>query len=142
MYILRAADGSAESRVGYSVDPDFRLRQHNREIAGGAEDTQGVIWKIYAVFSGFNGESHALSFEGAMQTPCNSVSHYSERIKVAESLMKITKYQFVQLDAQHYSIEGHLQLAQGSSTQGASSIQGASRVARTETKNNRSTPYL
>ena len=43
VYILRAADDSAESRVGYSVDPDYRLRQHNGELVGGADDTKGVF---------------------------------------------------------------------------------------------------
>ena len=61
VYMLRAADGSAQSRVGYSTDPNRRLRQHNRELAGGADDTQGVIWEIYAVYTGFNDESHTRS---------------------------------------------------------------------------------
>ena len=103
MYVLRDASGGPSSRVGYSVDPDHRLRQHNGELAKGADDTQGVICEIHAVYTGFKDERHATSFEHTMQTPDNSVSHYSERMKVAESLMKMAKHRFVHLDPQHYS---------------------------------------
>ena len=48
-------------------------------------------WRIYAVYNGFNDDKHALSFESAMLTAGNSVSHYTEIIKVAQSLMKMTK---------------------------------------------------
>ena len=45
------------------------------------------------MYNGFNDDKHALSFESAMLTAGNSVSHYTEIIKVAQSLMKMTKIQ-------------------------------------------------
>ena len=53
-----------------------------------------MIWEIYVMYTGFNDQKHALSFESTMQLPCNSATQYSEKIKVAESLIR-TEYQFV-----------------------------------------------
>ena len=143
VYILQAANGNALRRVGYRPDADVRLRKHNRELAGGAADTKGVIWEIYAMYTCFNDESHALSFETATQLPCNSVSHYSGRITVAESLMKVVKYQFVHLDTKHYS---YLPLTFGSIESmggpgSSSSSLRSSRVVRFKTEKHRAAPY-
>ena len=47
-YMLYTDEG--QTYVGATVDPDRRLRQHNKEISGGARATgikvaQGLIWK-------------------------------------------------------------------------------------------------
>lgn len=50
--------------VGYSVNPIHRLRQHNREIVGGAKGTaKGAPWKIICIVTGFPSETSALQFE-------------------------------------------------------------------------------
>ena len=47
-YMLYTEEG--QTYIGATVDPDRRLRQHNKEISGGARATgirveQGLIWK-------------------------------------------------------------------------------------------------
>jgi structure-specific endonuclease subunit SLX1 len=54
--------------VGATVDVDKRLRQHNKEIKGGAHATgmrvsQGCIWKRHCYIAGFPTWNAALQFE-------------------------------------------------------------------------------
>jgi predicted GIY-YIG superfamily endonuclease len=66
VYLLNSSNGS--TYVGATVDLDRRLRQHNKEIKGGAHATgvkvsQGEIWSRAAHVSGFPDWSSALQFE-------------------------------------------------------------------------------
>lgn len=49
--------------VGFSVDVDRRLRQHNGEITGGAKATHGHSWKRMCTVAGFPSQQSALQFE-------------------------------------------------------------------------------
>jgi predicted GIY-YIG superfamily endonuclease len=51
--------------IGATTDPERRLRQHNREIKGGARSTQkgAGTWEFKFVLSGFNTKSEAYRWE-------------------------------------------------------------------------------
>ena len=50
--------------IGSTIDPDRRLRQHNREIVGGAKATgRSEGWKRICLVTGFPDERSALQFE-------------------------------------------------------------------------------
>jgi predicted GIY-YIG superfamily endonuclease len=49
--------------VGFSVNVDRRLRQHNGEICGGAKATHGRLWKRMCTVAGFPSQQSALQFE-------------------------------------------------------------------------------
>jgi structure-specific endonuclease subunit SLX1 len=66
VYLLVSTSGS--TYVGATVDLDRRLRQHNKEIKGGAHATgakvaQGESWTRAAHVSGFPDWPAALQFE-------------------------------------------------------------------------------
>jgi len=66
VYLLVSTDNS--TYVGATVDLDRRLRQHNKEIKGGAHATgakvsKGEIWERAAHISGFPDWHAALQFE-------------------------------------------------------------------------------
>jgi structure-specific endonuclease subunit SLX1 len=66
VYLLQCDQGS--TYVGATVDLDRRLRQHNKELSGGAHATsmkveQGQIWKRVCHVSGFPSWQAALQFE-------------------------------------------------------------------------------
>ncbi len=66
VYLLISSNGS--TYVGATVDLDRRLRQHNKEIKGGAHATgikvaQGETWTRAAHVSGFPDWPAALQFE-------------------------------------------------------------------------------
>ena len=66
VYLLVCDDGS--TYIGATVDLKRRLRQHNKELVGGAHATgkkvaQGQIWTRYCYVSGFPDWSAALQFE-------------------------------------------------------------------------------
>jgi len=66
VYLLVSSDGA--TYVGATVDLNHRLRQHNKEIKGGAHATsikvdEGEIWARAAHVSGFPDWRSALQFE-------------------------------------------------------------------------------
>lgn len=55
---------SKTTYIGSTVNPDRRLRQHNRELTGGAKATgRGTGWKRICCVTGFPDERAALQFE-------------------------------------------------------------------------------
>mmetsp|Transcript_18154 Transcript_18154/g.28431 ORF Transcript_18154/g.28431 Transcript_18154/m.28431 type:complete len:290 (-) Transcript_18154:14-883(-) len=59
--------------VGFTVHPPRRLRQHNREIAQGALQTEKKRpWRMVVFVSGFPNQKCALQFEWAWQNPLKS----------------------------------------------------------------------
>lgn len=66
VYLLLCSSGN--TYVGATVDLERRLRQHNKEIKGGARATgikvsEGEIWRRAAYVSGFPDWQAALQFE-------------------------------------------------------------------------------
>ena len=67
VYILESSDCKA-TYVGATVDLNHRLRQHNKELAGGAHATsvkvaQGCTWNHICFIQGFPDWPAALQFE-------------------------------------------------------------------------------
>jgi structure-specific endonuclease subunit SLX1 len=67
VYILESSD-HATTYVGATVNLDHRLRQHNKELAGGAHATsvkvaQGCTWNRICYIQGFPDWPAALQFE-------------------------------------------------------------------------------
>ena len=67
VYLLVSSDNAA-TYVGATVDLNHRLRQHNKEIKGGAHATsvkvgQGKTWRRACYVSGFPDWQAALQFE-------------------------------------------------------------------------------
>jgi predicted GIY-YIG superfamily endonuclease len=62
VYLLQSLDGK-RTYIGASNDPDRRLRQHNREISGGAKSTGNHAWCRVALVTGFRDKIEALQFE-------------------------------------------------------------------------------
>lgn len=57
--------------VGFTVEPARRIRQHNRELVGGAKCTaQGAGgWEFLAILTGFQTSNNALSCEYRLKHP-------------------------------------------------------------------------
>jgi predicted GIY-YIG superfamily endonuclease len=66
VYLLVSTSGA--TYVGATIDLDHRLRQHNKEIKGGAHATsakvaRGEVWRRHCYVSGFPTWKSALQFE-------------------------------------------------------------------------------
>jgi predicted GIY-YIG superfamily endonuclease len=68
MYVYLLVSTSGSTYVGSTVDLDRRLRQHNKEISGGARMTsikviKGETWKRHCYVKGFPDWQSCLQFE-------------------------------------------------------------------------------
>ena len=100
-YMLYTDKG--QTYIGATVDPDRRLRQHNKEISGGARATgiriaQGLTWKRACYITGIPEWSSALQIEWRWKqlgrTQCKNIKNPIERrlhsLKILLSLEKPT----------------------------------------------------
>ena len=84
VYLLECSDKS--TYVGATIDIDHRLRQHNKEIKGGAvattkKITHGHIWKRLCHIRGFPDWSSALQFEWAFKHQSRKFLHEKNPIQ-------------------------------------------------------------
>lgn len=98
-YMLFSTNG--QTYIGATVDPDRRLRQHNKEIVGGARATgmrvaEGQTWKRACVVSGFPDQRAALQFEWRWKQLSrkllnSSLSPVERRIQALNDLMALDR---------------------------------------------------
>lgn len=94
-YLLRSLNPKYSRRtyVGYTINLNRRLRQHNGEIVGGAKKTSKARpWKMVGYVSGFPNSSKALSFEWHVHHSKSKNYTQDGRIQVILSLMNSEKF--------------------------------------------------
>lgn len=99
VYLLESTSGA--TYVGATVDLDHRLRQHNKEIKGGAVATsakvaRGEIWRRHCHVSGFPTWQSALQFEWrwkqiSRKLPRSGQTPLDNRIKALETLLAMER---------------------------------------------------
>ena len=98
VYLLLCSDNS--TYVGATIDLDRRLRQHNKEIKGGAISTRakvsnGQIWVRVAHIEGFPDWQSALQFEWRWKQLTRrislSINPLHRRILALKQLLKLER---------------------------------------------------
>jgi structure-specific endonuclease subunit SLX1 len=99
-YVYLLVSTSGNTYVGATVNLDRRLRQHNKEIKGGAHATgikvsQGEIWERAAHVSGFPDWQAALQFEWrwkqlSRKLPINMIP-LERRLKALKNLLALER---------------------------------------------------
>ncbi len=102
VYILESSDCKA-TYVGATVDLNHRLRQHNKELAGGAHATsvkvaQGCSWNRICFIQGFPDWPAALQFEWRLKQLSRNIlktnktdTPLQRRIKALHQLLSLDK---------------------------------------------------
>ena len=102
MYHVYLLHCDKKTYIGMTDNPLHRLRQHNREIAGGARATAGHIWKHVCVLSGFPTRRSALQFEW-MWKYCARRTHARSIEAKMETLSQIWKCDCSSSKSIHFS---------------------------------------
>ena len=97
VYLLESTDGS--TYVGATIDVNRRLRQHNKEITGGARRTgmkvlNGQIWKRICYVSGFPDWRAALQFEWRWKQLSRKMTNkkpVEKRLEALQQLLALDK---------------------------------------------------
>ena len=93
-YCYCLESSNQKTYIGATVDPDRRLRQHNREISGGARATGTAEgWKRICCVTGFPDERSALQFEWKWKRDSRRFTGtpLEKRLKALESLLNSEK---------------------------------------------------
>ena len=101
VYFIQSTNGS--TYIGATVDLDKRIRQHNKEIKGGATATsikvlQGEIWSYLCYVENFPSWNEALKFEWRwkqisrqIQKSKSSQKPIERRLEALDKLLKLDK---------------------------------------------------
>ena len=76
------------SYIGATVNPQKRLRQHNRQISGGARRTRGKLWHFHCVLSGFRTWREALQCEWSFKHISRNCRGIESRRSALETLLQ------------------------------------------------------
>jgi structure-specific endonuclease subunit SLX1 len=99
-YVYLLVSTSGATYVGATVDLDHRLRQHNKEIKGGAVATsmrvaRGETWRRHCYVSGFPTWQSALQFEWRWKQihrkQSRTVSPLENRMKALDILLSLER---------------------------------------------------
>ena len=61
--LARAPPTGGKYYIGYTSNPQKRIKQHNREISGGAKATRGYKWSYCAIFANCRSKIEGLQIE-------------------------------------------------------------------------------
>jgi len=79
VYIIKGINSSNKTKyyIGYTVNPQRRIRQHNREIIGGAKATIGYKWEFCAIITNFRDKIEGLQLEWRLKysTKKKNITH-------------------------------------------------------------------
>lgn len=100
-YVYLLVSTSGATYVGATINLDHRLRQHNKEIKGGAVATsikvaRGETWRRHCYVSGFPTWQSALQFEWRWKQlhrklPKNGCSPLDNRMKALNTLLSLER---------------------------------------------------
>lgn len=84
----------ARHYIGATVDAERRLRQHNGELAGGAQRTSRAAggWRFECVITGFRTWREALQFEWAFQHHSRRCRGVATRAAALERLLRARRW--------------------------------------------------
>lgn len=82
------------SYIGFTNNPIRRLRQHNKEIKGGAKATtnKDSEWEFAVLITGFSDKINALSCEWKLKHPVKNYYKIEGKIKILNEILLLDKW--------------------------------------------------
>tara|TARA_B100001093_G_scaffold109701_1_gene101945 strand:- start:230 stop:610 length:381 start_codon:yes stop_codon:yes gene_type:complete len=100
VYFIESTNGS--TYIGATVNLDKRIRQHNKEIKGGATATSnkviaGEVWTYYCYVENFPSYNEALKFEWRWKQISRMIQKNNPKLKPREKRVEALR-QLLELD--------------------------------------------
>lgn len=94
VYVIKGFNSSNKIKyyIGYTTNPQRRIRQHNREIKGGAKSTAGYKWEFCAIFTNFRDNIEGLQIEWRLK-------HSTKKINIINKFNSFFTYIDTHLNA-------------------------------------------
>ena len=94
VYIIRGINSYNKIKyyIGYTNNPQRRIRQHNRDIIGGAKSTAGYKWRYCAIFANFRDNIEGLQIEWRLK-------HSTKKTNIINKLNSFFNYIDTNLNA-------------------------------------------
>ena len=96
VYILvnNSVNYKDHSYIGFTNNPIKRLRQHNKEIKGGAKATtnKDSEWEFAVLITGFKDKINALSCEWKLKHPNKNYYKIEGKIKILNEILLLNKW--------------------------------------------------
>ena len=82
------------SYIGFTTNPQRRIRQHNKEIKGGAKATtnKDSEWELALLINGFKDKINALSCEWKLKHPEKNYYKIEGKIKILNEILLLDKW--------------------------------------------------
>ena len=82
------------SYIGFTTNPQRRIRQHNKEIKGGAKATtnKDSEWEFALLINGFKDKINALSCEWKLKHPEKNYYKIEGKIKILNEILLLDKW--------------------------------------------------
>jgi predicted GIY-YIG superfamily endonuclease len=113
VYIIKGINDNNKTKyyIGYTNNPERRIRQHNCELVGGAKATKGYKWEYCCIISNFRDNIEGLQIEWRLKhstKKTNIINKINSFIEYINLNLKASPKNIPMIDKLHFYLNLNL----------------------------------